>query len=204
MKSFSQYNQDIILNDLFFKNKENGVFVDIGAYDGIEKSNTYAYETVLNWTGICVEPIADRFDELSKNRQCICIHGVVSDKDQDTVEFCEIEGYSEMLSGILEDYDENHKRRIINEGGNRKKVQYKNYRINDILKQNKITKIDLLDIDTEGNELKILKDIDFEIVDVDVILVECNYDNSEMKKFLEEKQYKHVTSIGADLVFKKI
>lgn len=204
MKSYSQYNQDTILNDLVFKNKKNGVFVDIGAYDGVEKSNTYAYETILDWTGICVEPIAERFQELLKNRQCICIHGVVSDKDQDMVEFCKIEGYSEMLSGILEDYDENHKRRIISEGGKRTKVQYKNHRINNILKENNITKIDLLDIDTEGNELKIIQDIDFESIYIDVILAECNYDSSEMKSFLEGKQFKHITSIGADLVFKRI
>ena len=204
MESYSQYNQDVTLNDMYFKNKEGGVFVDIGAYDGVEKSNTYAYETILDWSGICVEPILGRYQELAKNRRCTCIHGAVSDKDQDMVEFCEIEGYSEMLSGILEDYDANHKRRIINEGSKRKKVSYKNYRINDILNANKITNIDLLDIDTEGNELKILKDIDFEAISIDVILAECNYGSDDMKKFLEEKQFRYVTSIGADLVFKRI
>jgi len=204
MKSYSQYNQDVILNDMFFKNKTEGIFIDIGAYDGVNKSNTYAYETILKWSGVCVEPIVNRYNELVNNRQCKCIHGVVSDKEQDTVEFCQIEGYSEMLSGIIEDYDENHKQRIINEGGKRTKVQYKNYRINDIIKNNKITNIDLLDIDTEGNELKILKDIDFTSVYIDIILAECNYGSSEMKDFLESKQYKYVTSIGADLIFKKI
>lgn len=203
MKSYSQYEQDVILNNMFFNNKTNGVFIDIGAYDGIEKSNTYAYEVELGWTGVCVEPIAKRYEELIKNRQCVCVHGVVSDKNQPTVNFCEIEGYSEMLSGILEDYDPRHIQRIVHEGGKRTKVAYKNYRINDILSDAKITHVDLLDIDTEGNELKILKDIDFDSVFIDVILVECNYDTAEVKDFLKRKNYSCVTAIGADLIFKK-
>jgi FkbM family methyltransferase len=203
MKSYSQYEQDVILNNLFFKNKKNGVFLDIGAFNGIEKSNTFFYESLLGWTGICVEPIEKRFLELEKNRLSKNIQGVVSDKDVDFVEFCEIEGYSEMLSGIIEDYDENHKKRIIYEGGNRVKKSYKNYRINNIIRDFNVTKIDLLDIDTEGNELKILKDLDFSRVDIDTILVECNYDSTNMINYLNEVGFKLEMNIGADLIFRK-
>lgn len=32
-----------------------GFFLDIGAHDGIELSNTYVLEKKYNWSGICVE-----------------------------------------------------------------------------------------------------------------------------------------------------
>jgi FkbM family methyltransferase len=203
MKSYSQYNQDVILNELIFKNKLNGVFIDIGAFDGVEKSNTFLYEKELNWSGICVEPIEKRYQQLIQNRECDCIHGVVSDREDDFVTFCEIDGYSEMLSGILDEYDELHKLRIINERCARKKVTYKNYRINQLIKDHNIKTIDLLDIDTEGNELKILKDIDYNLVNINTILVECNYDSTDMKEFMAQQNFHLATNIGADLVFVK-
>ena len=55
-ESYSQYGQDIILNDRIFKNKKNGYFIDIGAYDGVCFSNTLLYEEKFDWNGICIEP----------------------------------------------------------------------------------------------------------------------------------------------------
>ena len=37
MKFYSQFGQDKWLYENFFKNKKNGVFVEIGADDGIDK-----------------------------------------------------------------------------------------------------------------------------------------------------------------------
>ena len=49
----SQFGQDKFLNENIFKNKRNGVFIDIGAHDGITYSNSYVFEKQLDWTGIC-------------------------------------------------------------------------------------------------------------------------------------------------------
>lgn len=57
MKYKSQYSQDKFLNENFFKNKKNGVFIDIGAHDGITMSNSFFYEKQLGWDGLCVEQI---------------------------------------------------------------------------------------------------------------------------------------------------
>ena len=43
----SQYGQDRILNEYIFHDKRNGVFIDIGAYDGVHYSNTYFFEKTL-------------------------------------------------------------------------------------------------------------------------------------------------------------
>ena len=44
---YSQFNQDEIINTLL-GNKKNGVFIDIGAYDGITFSNSYFFEKSNN------------------------------------------------------------------------------------------------------------------------------------------------------------
>lgn len=72
MKFYSQYKQDEYLYKKFFKKKRNGVFFDIGAHNGIKISNTYFFEKNLGWTGVCVEPRDSAFEELEKNRECIC------------------------------------------------------------------------------------------------------------------------------------
>ena len=40
-KYYSQDNQDKFLEENIFKGFENGIFVDVGAWDGIEINNTY-------------------------------------------------------------------------------------------------------------------------------------------------------------------
>ena len=39
----------------FFFNKENGFFIELGAYDGLIQSNTAFFEKSKNWTGILIE-----------------------------------------------------------------------------------------------------------------------------------------------------
>lgn len=46
-----------------------GYFVDVGAYDGMRLSNTWALEG-MGWTGICVEP-SRWFGMLQARRKCI-------------------------------------------------------------------------------------------------------------------------------------
>ena len=55
-----------------FTRKKNGYFIEIGAYDGIAISNTYALERQLGWKGICVEPLPTRFADLVTNRTANC------------------------------------------------------------------------------------------------------------------------------------
>ena len=51
-----QEGQDKWANEHIFHGRRNGVFVDLGCYDGVTYSNTWYFERVLNWSGVCVEP----------------------------------------------------------------------------------------------------------------------------------------------------
>ena len=190
----------------FFKNKQNGVFVDIGAHDGITLSNTYFFEKSMGWTGICVEPIPEVYNRLKKNRSCVCVQGCIFD-NRDSVPFLKISGWAEMLSGIMENYDPQHLKRIQWEidlnGGQSEIINVKCYDLTDLLIDHHMHHIDYLSIDTEGGELGILQSIDFSRIDIDVIEVENNY-HDPFQAFLEPLGYRKICELGPDDIYQKI
>ena len=111
MKSYSQYYQDFFI-DFLFKKKRGGVFLDIGANDGITFSNTYHFEKFRNWTGLCIEPHPDVFEKLKSVRSCHLENCCIAGRET-TVVFRKITG-ADMLSGIVEFMSDESKRRIDN------------------------------------------------------------------------------------------
>ena len=65
----SQDGQDKWANEHVFHGKTGGIFVDLGCYDGVTYSNTWYFEKVLNWTGVCVEPNPEVFPRISSQAQ---------------------------------------------------------------------------------------------------------------------------------------
>ena len=43
----------------------HGTFVDLGCYDGVTYSNTWYFERVLGWSGVCAEPNPDVFPRIA-------------------------------------------------------------------------------------------------------------------------------------------
>jgi len=203
---FSQHKQDKFVYENFFKKKKNGVFVDIGAHDGISYSNTLFFEQYLNWTGICIEPMPSVFSKLVKNRSCICVNGCIANFNGKE-EFLLISGYSDMLSGLMSHYHQKHIDRIDREillyGGSKKLIEVDCYKLETILKKYGISKIDFLSIDTEGNEFSILQSIDFNCIDIDVITVENNYRDKKIRDLLEKNGYDFIRRIRCDEIYKK-
>lgn len=113
---------------------KRGYFVDIGAYDGIQTSNTYALEKA-GWKGICIEGNLEIFKLLQKNRSSINVHAAVTDH-KGTIEF----GIDKIGKGIEVPCDT----------------------LNNILKDNNCPDvIDYLSIDIEGHELTVFNSFDF-------------------------------------------
>ena len=54
LPGWSQANQDVVV-DMLLSELRNGFFIEAGAYDGEEFSNTLFFETARNWTGLLVE-----------------------------------------------------------------------------------------------------------------------------------------------------
>ncbi|QDV43241.1 hypothetical protein Enr13x_30960 [Stieleria neptunia] len=66
MKYYSQFGEDYLLRRVF-KEKSKGFYIDVGAHDGINLSNTYLFEN-LGWSGLCVEANPAIFELCRKAR----------------------------------------------------------------------------------------------------------------------------------------
>jgi len=206
-KFYSQCGQDSFVYNTFFKNKTDGVFVDIGAHNGINLSNTYFFEKQCGWSGMCIEPMPEVFAQLQKNRDCICIEGCIYEK-ADHVRFLKINSSDPVLtmfSGIIENFDARHLQNIAKwtsgGKGTYEEIVVNCYKVQDLLAQYGMHHIDYLSLDTEGGELEILKSIDFDVVTIDVIDVENNFHESKFEDFLQTKGYKKIRELDWDDIY---
>jgi FkbM family methyltransferase len=191
----SQFKQDEFLETHVFCGYRRGVFVDVGASDGVTINNTLFFEKEREWTGINIEPLGHLFDELVKNRpNCMNLPYVVANDTKEHL-FIANQGYTEGLSGLLESYDPRHHQRLHHElqtmGGTSYVVTVRTYPLHQLLEKYKITHIHYLSIDVEGGEWNVIQSIDFHQCYIDVIGFENNYkEQSEpIVEYLKEKGY---------------
>ena len=148
-----QFGQDIIAY-LFLKNKKNGFYIDIGAYDGINLSNTYIFEK-LGWDGFCVEASPKTFEALKKNRKCDLYNCAVSSKNIGKAKFLT------STVGVLDVLDTHntsgHKERIERESDNNMEyIEVDTITFEELMLNYKnINNIDFMSLDIEGGDLSI-------------------------------------------------
>ena len=70
IKSKSQIFQDAFVL-YFLELKKNGFFLEIGAGDGLNISNTYVLEKSFNWKGIVCDPLPTWHKSLEKNKSLL-------------------------------------------------------------------------------------------------------------------------------------
>jgi len=178
---YSQDNQDNYLETNIFKGYKNGFYVDVGSHDGITINNTLYFEKNHNWTGINFEPIKNVFDKLVINRpNNINLNCAVCNNDGETDFLCNT-GYTEMISGIKDNFDIRHFHRLEREnremGSTTEVIKVKTKKLETILDESNIKHINYLSIDVEGAEFEVIKSINFDKVFIDVIGFENNYND---------------------------
>jgi FkbM family methyltransferase len=198
IRSFSQHGQDRVVYETFFRDRsEPGIFVDIGAYDGVLYSNTLLFEK-LGWTGVCIEPLPSAFEKLKAARSVVCVNCAVGDR-AGSAPFVEVEmprPYELMYSGLKANFDEHHAR-LIREHGQKQKTYDVTVRpLNEILSEHGVRKIHYLSIDTEGSEWRILRDFDFAAFGVNVISAENNARDDKLRRHLAQHGYRFVRTFG--------
>lgn len=204
---YSQVKQDKFANEHYFHNMRHGIFVDIGAFDGVRYSNTYFFEKYLGWRGLCIEPIPEIYEQLVKNRKAICVNGCVS-AQAGKAAFLKINNNEQKddgpiwLSGLIENYDQRHVDRIEKEieanGASKELIEVDCYVLNELLEKYALYHIDYLSLDTEGSELKILKSINYKRFKIFMIDVENNYNTPEIRQFLATKGFELVKEMAGD------
>lgn len=197
---FSQAGQDKFVNDSYFRSMNNGFFVEIGAYNGIDGSNCYFFEKFLNWSGIAIEPSPTQFLALQKNRKCKCVNKAVAKKSE-KIEFIDVvKGYTQMNGINNSSYQKTLK--IINKDLrtvlDKKIIEAATF--SEIVEYNYL--IDYLSIDVEGGEMDILESIDFDLYKIKVLSIENNYPSEiNYEKYLSDKGFCYIDSVGVDEIY---
>ena len=199
-KYFSQAGQDKLIKDVFFKNKKNGFFLEIGAFDGIQGSNCYHFEKFLNWDGVALEPSSIQFEKLKKNRKCKLLNEAVSHEIKN-VEFIEVtEGLTQM-SGI----NSNSYKRNLNIISNNQRSKTQSINLKTIIFEQAVPKninIDYMSIDIEGGEMDLLNSINFDSYNIKVVSVENNAPaDLNFKDFFDSKNFIFFDRVGQDEIF---
>lgn len=199
---YSQINQDkLALNHFNFK--KEGFFIDIGAHDGVNLSNTKTMEE-LGWKGICIEPNPNVYNDLVNNRKCDSYNLAVSDENGKASFLIVKDIIDEMYSSLSDFHDKEHIEHAFGAlDGKVEKIEVETRTFDKLMeKYSDVKTIDFISIDTEGNEFKILKTIDFDKYDIKVLSVENNYDNTEMIEYMKSKGYKAFKNQFDDLYIK--
>uniref|UniRef100_A0A7S2T185 Methyltransferase FkbM domain-containing protein n=1 Tax=Chloropicon primus TaxID=1764295 RepID=A0A7S2T185_9CHLO len=180
-RSYSQLGQDVwVYNAL--GHKRGGYFVELGAGDGIELSNTFALETHFGWTGVCIE-CSRQFQALCRNRRCICDDSCVSDKDGEVVTFLEDDKYGQHnhFSGI--------KAKINCHEPRGREYRLETRTLATVLRRRGAPRVmDYLSLDTEGSELAILSVLPHHEFRFNCITVEHNFQERERSRILDVLQ----------------
>lgn len=184
--SCSQLRQDLfVLAQLDFK--QGGFFVEFGATDGHELSNSYLLEKQFGWRGILAEPAWAWHDRLHRNRPDTVIDTrCVWKESGSSVRFAQTpNGINSAISSFVK---------------SSRKMRAQSYDVetvslNDLLEQHQApAHVDYLSIDTEGSEFDILQAVDFDRWSFGVLTVEHNYEaqREDIHALLTEKGYTRV------------
>lgn len=132
---------------------DQGWFVDVGAYDGVEHSNTWALERFHGWDGICVEPQAEPYARLTAARECFTEQAIVAATGG---------GWGHMIGDVA------------HVGGMVGSVPVVS--LIDVLNRfgSAVEVVDYLSIDVEGQELEVLAGMDFDRWSVRLATIEHN------------------------------
>lgn len=195
--SKSQLAQDLFAL-AFNYSKEPGYFVEFGATNGLDGSNTWLLEKKLGWDGILAEPAKVWHKSLISNRNCNIETKCIAKKSGEIYEFLEVFNSKESSPSLstLEKFADNNDWAKNIRYENSKKYKVETLSLQDLLEKYKAPyEIQFLSIDTEGSELDILEGYNFKNYKIKSICIEHNNvkNNRDMIfKLLKKNGYERV------------
>ena len=205
-KTYSMYGEDIVI-DKFFKNKRNGFYVDIGCYHPLDGNNTYLlYKKGWNGVNIDINQLSVDLFKIAR-KDDLNINTAISNTSR------KVKLYYRKKINMLNTIDRKFAKLNFKKGFKIKTINSNS--INSVLQKTKYKnkKIDFLNLDIEGNELKALLSLDFKKYGPRLICIEIHnlkstkdtinyYKHSPIYKFLNKKGYRLFWNNGFSFIFK--
>ena len=200
----SNWGVDLIVKDIF-KNKKNGIYVDVGCHHPLINNNTNLLN-LMGWKGINIDLDFNSIDMFNYFRP----------KDHNIkIALSDKKGFSNLYFF----HNRAAKNTITKSRGKGAKLikQINIDTLDNVIKncKFKIKNIDFVSIDVEGNELNVLKGLNFKKYKPKIIILEFirpnikefyqndikDITNSKIYKFMINKGYKLINWVHDDLIF---
>jgi FkbM family methyltransferase len=198
-ESYAMDNEDTaVLN--YFKDKKNGLYVDVGCYHPIHRNNTYLLHK-KGWKGINIDTSDFSIDLYNHARpKDLNYHCAISNKNE------VIKLYYQKELSQLSTIEREQAKTVFQ--GNIKEKEIQAFTLDEILNRDKYKniKIDFLDIDVEGADLKVLEGLSFDKFKPELVCVEIQakeIKRSDIYKFLINKNYELLWSGVFSHIFKR-
>ena len=210
-KSYSISNVDLVIERIF-KNKNDGIYIDVGCNHPIKYNNTYLLYK-KGWHGLNIDLDKKSIDQFNKLRKGdINILTLVTSTDNEEKElyyYHERSAINTISKELAKSRNQRHKEI--------KKI--KGISLNSIIENSKFkeSKINLLSIDIENYEYEALKNFNFDKYEIDVIVTEItdinvknleiynlsleNIIETNLYKLMLKNNYKLINWVNADLIF---
>jgi FkbM family methyltransferase len=175
---------------LEFLNRRNGFFIEAGANDGLNQSNTAYFERYLGWRGLLIEPIPNLAILCRANRpralveQCALVPAGFN-KPTVSMTYCNLMSLVDGAQGSRDSDQEhiNKGKQFLSREDAVYTVEVPARTLTDVLDARKVKKVDFLSLDVEGFEACALAGLDFALYAPTWILVEAN-DPAAIESFL--------------------
>ena len=203
---YSQWGEDIFIKD-YFRDKKKGFYVDIGSFHPIMYNNTCGLFNI-GWSGINIDlnqTSIDLFNIIRPNDHNIC--AALSEKSEKRDIF--FDNHFSPVNTISKSFYETSNKNISFKNLIKKEVKTKTF--NDVIGSiSNIPKINFLNIDCEGHDYSVLKSIDLELYNPELVCIETHHvDNKEANNsknifsLLEKNNYKIIKRCGPSSIFGK-
>lgn len=203
-KQYSQWGEDLSINN-FFKNKDKGVYLDVGAFHPYMFNNTcLLYQK--GWSGINIDinPISIEMFKIARPKD-INLCTTISEDEREFEIF--YDGPFSTVNTLDKNFYKNYFKKDYNKKNDRLKIRSSSFK--KIIKTNKIgNKIDFINIDVEGMDFEILKQIDLKNLQVKLVSIETHKPDGNQSRnfelisnFLKNRDFFHYKRIGPTTLY---
>lgn len=196
--SFRAQNGEDRWLDHFFVQKRDGFFVDVGAYDGVNLSNSYYFEQI-GWRGLLVEPDPDRAEHCRTARPGSHIFhcAAVGSPDVREITFHQVDAAGVYSTTNL---TPEHANRLSNMGCVAKAMKVPARTLDSMLEEVGAPRIDFASIDVEGAEMSVLEGFDIQRWRPAIVVIESNSKvrSAEIRDYFVRNGYAYWHSIDVN------